>query len=79
MHDSRSHFIAYVPPGSIEHGRQLATTGGSGKTAPCTGPQVMTERCNSTHSLRVAVATAQRRERSLAKQSSEGLPAPSIS
>jgi len=44
MRDSRSHFIAYVPPGSIEQGRQLATTGGSGKTAPCTGPQVMTER-----------------------------------
>ena len=36
MRDSRSHFIAYVPPDSIEQGRQLATTGGSGKSAPCT-------------------------------------------
>ena len=35
MRDSRSHFIAYVPPGSIEQG-QLGTTGGSGKSAPCT-------------------------------------------
>jgi hypothetical protein len=31
MRDARSHFIAYVPPGSIEQGRQLATTGGSGR------------------------------------------------
>jgi cytochrome c553 len=36
MRDSRVHFIAYVLPGSIEHGRQLATTGGGGKSAPCT-------------------------------------------
>jgi cytochrome c553 len=36
MRDSRVHFIAYVPPDSIERGRQLATTGGSGKSAPCT-------------------------------------------
>jgi len=35
MRDARSRFIAYVPLGSIEHGRQLATTG-EGKTAPCT-------------------------------------------
>ena len=36
MRDARSHFIAYVPPGSIERGRQLVTTGGSGTSAPCT-------------------------------------------
>jgi cytochrome c553 len=36
MRDARSHFIAYVPPGSIERGRQLVTTGGGGKSAPCT-------------------------------------------
>ena len=35
MRDARSHFIAYVPPGSVEQGRQLATTG-NGKSAPCT-------------------------------------------
>jgi len=42
MRDARSHFIAYVPPGSVEQGRQLATTGGNGKSAPCTichGPE----------------------------------------
>src|SRR5215469_16484557 len=36
LRDARSHFIAYVPPGSVEQGRQLATTGGNGKSAPCT-------------------------------------------
>jgi cytochrome c553 len=36
MRDARSQFIAYVPPGSIEKGRQLATTGGNGKSAQCT-------------------------------------------
>ena len=36
MRDARSHFIAYVPPGSVEQGRQLANTGGNGKSAPCT-------------------------------------------
>ena len=36
MRDARSHFIAYVPLGSVEEGRQLATTGGNGKSAPCT-------------------------------------------
>jgi cytochrome c553 len=35
MRDARSHFIAYVPPGSVEQGRQLATTGNR-KRAPCT-------------------------------------------
>jgi cytochrome c553 len=43
MHDARSHFIAYVPPGSVERGRQLAATGGNGKSAPCTichGPEL---------------------------------------
>ena len=42
MRDTRSQFIAYVPPGSIERGRQLATTG-NGKSAPCTvchGPEL---------------------------------------
>jgi cytochrome c553 len=33
-HDSRAHFIAYVPPGSVRAGQSLAT-GGSGKTPPC--------------------------------------------
>jgi len=32
--DSRSRFIAHVPPGSVEKGRALAATGG-GKTIPC--------------------------------------------
>ena len=35
MRDARSHFIAYVPTGSVEQGRQPATTG-NGKSAPCT-------------------------------------------
>jgi cytochrome c553 len=35
MRDARSHFIAYVPPGSVEQGRQLATAG-NGKSSPCT-------------------------------------------
>jgi cytochrome c553 len=33
--DSRATFIAYVPPGSVERGRLLATTGDGGKTMPC--------------------------------------------
>src|SRR5262245_45230144 len=33
--DSRSRFIAYVPVGSVEKGRELATSGGSGKTLQC--------------------------------------------
>jgi cytochrome c553 len=42
MRDARSTFVAYAPPGSIEQGRQLATTG-NGKSAPCTvchGPEL---------------------------------------
>ncbi|MDB6039190.1 MAG: cytochrome C-binding protein [Verrucomicrobiales bacterium] len=33
--DSRSHFIAYVPPGTIEKGRILSSTGGQGRTVQC--------------------------------------------
>lgn len=33
--DSRSRFIAYVPPGSVEKGRALAATGGNGRTLQC--------------------------------------------
>jgi cytochrome c553 len=33
--DPHSGFIAYVPPGSLAKGEQLATTGGNGKTVPC--------------------------------------------
>jgi cytochrome c553 len=33
--DSRVHFIAYVPEGSIEKGRTLASTGGGGRTVQC--------------------------------------------
>ena len=43
MRDSRSHFIADVPPGSVEQGQQLANTGGNRKSAPCTichGPEL---------------------------------------
>jgi cytochrome c553 len=36
MRDSHAHFTAYVPPGSVEKGRQFVATGGGGKTAPCT-------------------------------------------
>jgi cytochrome c553 len=42
MRDARSRFVAYVPPGSVEQGRQLATAG-NGKSAPCTtchGPEL---------------------------------------
>ncbi len=35
LRDSKSGFIAYVPPGSIQKGRDLATTGGNGKTIQC--------------------------------------------
>jgi cytochrome c553 len=41
--DSRVTFVAYVPVGSIEKGRNLATTGGGGKTiacASCHGPDL---------------------------------------
>lgn len=33
--DPHSGFTAYVPVGSVEKGKQLATTGGPGKTIPC--------------------------------------------
>jgi len=33
--DSRAGFIAYVPAGSIEKGKELVTTGGTGTTLPC--------------------------------------------
>jgi cytochrome c553 len=35
IRDPHSGFIAYVPPGSIARGEQLAKTGGSGKTIQC--------------------------------------------
>jgi cytochrome c553 len=35
LRDDTSAFVAYVPEGSIQKGRALATTGGSGKTAAC--------------------------------------------
>jgi cytochrome c553 len=43
LRDSRSGFVAYVPVGSIEKGRALVTTGGSGKTIECSichGPEL---------------------------------------
>ena len=33
--DSRSRFIAYVPNGSLQKGKALATTGGQGRTVQC--------------------------------------------
>ncbi len=33
--DSRARFIAYVPPGSIARGRELAVSGGGERTVPC--------------------------------------------
>jgi cytochrome c553 len=33
--DTRARFIAYVPPGSIKTGQELASSGGGGKTLPC--------------------------------------------
>jgi cytochrome c553 len=36
MRDSHSRFIAFVPPGSIEKGKQFVATGGGGKAASCT-------------------------------------------
>jgi cytochrome c553 len=35
LRDPRSGFIAYVPPGSIDRGSVLATSGGNGKTLAC--------------------------------------------
>ena len=36
LRDPTSGFIAYVPQGSLEKGKLLATTGGNGATMPCT-------------------------------------------
>ncbi len=36
LRDSQSGFIAYVPKGSIAVGKSLVSTGGNGKTLPCT-------------------------------------------
>ena len=33
--DPHTGFVAYVPMGSIERGKELATTGGAGKTTAC--------------------------------------------
>jgi cytochrome c553 len=35
--DSRAHFIAYVPIGSLRRGEALASTGGNGRTVACGG------------------------------------------
>jgi cytochrome c553 len=35
LRDDTSGFVAYVPPGSLKHGKFLVTTGGSGKTVHC--------------------------------------------
>lgn len=35
LRDSRSGFVAFVPPGSVERGRLLATTGDNGRTVVC--------------------------------------------
>lgn len=43
LRDPRSGFVAYVPVGSIAQGEHLVTTGGGGKTLPCTmchGPEL---------------------------------------
>jgi cytochrome c553 len=36
LRDASSGFVAYVPTGSIQKGKVLVTTGGGGKTLPCT-------------------------------------------
>lgn len=36
MRNPKSGFVAYAPVGSIKRGQALATTGGDGKTTPCT-------------------------------------------
>jgi cytochrome c553 len=33
--DSRAHFVAYVPEGSVQRGKDLATTGANGRTVQC--------------------------------------------
>ena len=41
--DTHARFVAYVPPGSIQKGQALATSGGAGKTvqcASCHGPEL---------------------------------------
>ncbi len=35
LRNPHSTFIAYVPPGSIQKGKVLVTTGGAGRTTPC--------------------------------------------
>lgn len=35
LRDPGSGFVAYVPPGSVQKGRALVSTGGEGKTTPC--------------------------------------------
>jgi cytochrome c553 len=35
--DPHTTYIAYVPTGSVERGRKLASTGGDGRTQPCAG------------------------------------------
>lgn len=35
LRDSRSQFVAYVPPGSVAKGEALVKTGGAGTTVPC--------------------------------------------
>jgi cytochrome c553 len=43
LRDDTSGFIAYVPPGSLKHGRTLVTTGANGKTmicSTCHGPNL---------------------------------------
>ncbi len=37
LRDPTTEYVAYVPPGSIERGRRLATTGGEDRTLPCAG------------------------------------------
>ena len=43
LRDSKSGFVAYVPPGSLAKGRELVMTGGGGRTIRCTlchGPEL---------------------------------------
>lgn len=37
LRDPATEYVAYVPPGSIERGRRLATTGSEDRTLPCAG------------------------------------------
>jgi cytochrome c553 len=36
LRDSTAEYVAYVPPGSIARGREIATSGANGLTLPCT-------------------------------------------